>query len=174
MYFSAQVCRREDLPVGGWESFFVAQVGASAALAGLVFVGVSINLTKIMSFKSLPDRALEAIVLLTIVLIESSLLLVPGAPRSIQALGVLAVGLAGWALDVLLHRNVMRATEHVYRRSYVVHIVMGQAAILLFVFAGIATLLFGDPGLYWTIPAIVLCYLVAIINAWILLIEINR
>jgi hypothetical protein len=26
--------------MGAWESFFVAQVGASAALAGLVFVGV--------------------------------------------------------------------------------------------------------------------------------------
>lgn len=33
----------------GWENFFVAQVGASAALAGLVFVGISINLTKIVA-----------------------------------------------------------------------------------------------------------------------------
>jgi hypothetical protein len=29
--------------MSGWENFLVAQVGASAALAGLVFVGVSIN-----------------------------------------------------------------------------------------------------------------------------------
>jgi hypothetical protein len=25
----------------GWENFFIAEVGASAALAGLIFVGVS-------------------------------------------------------------------------------------------------------------------------------------
>ena len=27
----------------GWENFFLAEVGASAALVGLVFVGISIN-----------------------------------------------------------------------------------------------------------------------------------
>jgi hypothetical protein len=41
----------------GWESFFVAQVGASAAVAGLVFVGVSINLDKILKYAGLPGRA---------------------------------------------------------------------------------------------------------------------
>ncbi len=33
----------------GWENFFIAELGASAALAGLVFVGLSINLTKILN-----------------------------------------------------------------------------------------------------------------------------
>ena len=70
--------------MSGWDSFFVAQVGASAALAGLVFVGVSINLTKIMSVADLPARALEAVVVLLSVLIESSLLLVPGQPTVLE------------------------------------------------------------------------------------------
>ncbi len=43
----------------GWENFFVAEVGASAALAGLIFVGVSINLNRILSLPRLPDRALR-------------------------------------------------------------------------------------------------------------------
>ncbi len=63
-----------------WESFFVAEAGASAALAGLVFVGVSINLDKVLRAPGLPGRAGEALVVLLAVLITSSLLLVPGQP----------------------------------------------------------------------------------------------
>jgi hypothetical protein len=33
--------------IGDWESFALPQVGASAALLGLVFVGISINLRDI-------------------------------------------------------------------------------------------------------------------------------
>ena len=40
----------------GWENFLLAQVGASAALAGLIFVGVSIN----PRFFLLRVRAFEA------------------------------------------------------------------------------------------------------------------
>ena len=47
-----------------WVNFFFAEVGASAALTGLVFVGVSINLKRILSLPKLPNRALEAPVLL--------------------------------------------------------------------------------------------------------------
>lgn len=53
----------------GWERFLVAQVGASAALAGLVFVSVSINLARILSSGGLPESALEALVLLLAVLV---------------------------------------------------------------------------------------------------------
>jgi hypothetical protein len=33
-----------------WQSFFSAEVGGSAALAGLVAVAVSINLSRILAF----------------------------------------------------------------------------------------------------------------------------
>jgi hypothetical protein len=38
---------REAHTAEGWANFFIAQVGAAAALTGLIFVGVSINLNKI-------------------------------------------------------------------------------------------------------------------------------
>ncbi len=49
-----------EIPGADWANFFVAEVGASAALTGLVVVAISINLAKILSYPSLPDRAAEA------------------------------------------------------------------------------------------------------------------
>lgn len=48
----------------GWANFFVAEVGASAALSGLVIVAISINLQRILSFPQLPGRAAEMLILL--------------------------------------------------------------------------------------------------------------
>jgi hypothetical protein len=51
----------------GWESLFVAEAGASAALTGLLFVAISINLERILQGAGLPGPAGEAMVLLVAV-----------------------------------------------------------------------------------------------------------
>jgi hypothetical protein len=54
--------------IGDWTAFFRAQLGAAATLGGLVFVGLSLNLTKILSFPALPNRALLALGALLVIL----------------------------------------------------------------------------------------------------------
>ena len=66
--------------IGDWESFALAQVGASAALLGLVFVGISINLRDIVGSGSLVHRAGEAVILLGSILAVATVVLIPGAP----------------------------------------------------------------------------------------------
>src|SRR5215212_12116133 len=63
-----------------WHDFFLATSAAAGVLTGLVFVGVSINLEKIVSQSGsgLTGRAAEALILLLAVLTASILLLVPG------------------------------------------------------------------------------------------------
>jgi hypothetical protein len=49
-----------------------------------------------------------------------------------------------------------------------------SAALAGLLFAGVSLLLGAGGGLYWLVPGIVLCLVVAVLDAWVLLIEILR
>ena len=57
--------------VSEWSDFALAQLGASAALLGLVFVGLSINLRDVIGSTSLVNRAAEAVIALAGVLVAA-------------------------------------------------------------------------------------------------------
>jgi modulator of FtsH protease len=60
-----------------WSDFALAQLGASAALLGLVFVGLSINLRDVVGSRRLVNRAAEAIIELAAVLVSATAVLIP-------------------------------------------------------------------------------------------------
>jgi len=93
----------------GWGELFLAEAGASAALAGLLFVAVSINLDRIIALRNLPGAALGAIGLLVAVLMVSTFALVPEQPRWLLAIEVLVVGLAAWSILTAIWVKAMRA-----------------------------------------------------------------
>src|ERR671913_2186872 len=165
--------------VDEWHDFFLAAAGAAAVLAGLVFVGVSINLDTIMSDPGhgLPGRALEALVLLVAVLIVTILLLVPDQGMVLAGAEVLAVGVVDWAavvvIQVLVVRN-WRSLEPAFRWHFVPRVVLCQLATLPIVAAGVGVMGWGVGGLYWLVVGVVLSFLVAVADAWVLLVEINR
>jgi hypothetical protein len=160
--------------MSGWENFFIAEVGASAALTGLIFVAVSINLTRILSLPMLPNRALLILIVLLTVVIVSSLALVPGQPLWIVGIELLGIGLAAWIMVTILDVNMFRKTIAQYRRSFTINIGLSQCAVLPYILAGIIVLTSGNSGLYWIVPAIIFSFVKAILDAWVLLIEINR
>ncbi len=47
-----------------WADFAVGVAGATAALAGLLFVAVSVNIQRIMQFAYLPARAGQTLIML--------------------------------------------------------------------------------------------------------------
>ncbi len=165
--------------MGDWHDFFLAQAGAAGVLTGLVFVGVSINLEKILADPNsgLPGRAAEALILLVAVLTASVLLLVPGQSTALIGVEVLAVGLAawGWVVAIQLRRlGYWRTMRPDLRRAFVLRVALGQLATLPLVIAGVAVLTVGLGGLYWLVAGTVFSILAALSEAWVLLVEINR
>src|ERR1700691_4458091 len=84
-----------------WANFFVAEVGASAALTGLLVVAISINLSRILSFAQLPGRAAEGLIMLVGVLVLSSAGLVPGQPSWLFGLEVVGIGLVSFLMPLV-------------------------------------------------------------------------
>jgi modulator of FtsH protease len=160
--------------MSGWENFFIAEIGASAALAGLIFVGVSINLTRILSLPGLPNRALLALIYLLTILVVCSLLLVPGQAVMLVGIEVLVVGFIVWITATMLDVTILQKRDPHYRSQYMFNMVLTQFAVLPYVVAGIFVLTLGTDGLYWLVPAIVISFIKAILDAWVLLVEINR
>ena len=162
-----------------WHDFFLAQAGAAGVLTGLVFVGVSINLEKIVSDPNsgLPGRAAEALILLVAVLMMSTLLLVPGQGAVTVGAEVLALGIAAlvWILAIqLLRIRDWGTMGSDLRRTFLLRVALGQIALLTLVVAGIAVMSLGPGGLYWLVAGTNLAILVALFDAWVLLVEINR
>ena len=82
----------------GWSNFFVAELGAAAALTGLLFVAVSINLARILQFAHLPARAAEALLALVSVLFVTSFALIPHQSATAYGIEIGATGLLTWAI----------------------------------------------------------------------------
>jgi hypothetical protein len=157
----------------GWESFFVAEVGAAAALTGLLFVAVSINLSKVLAFPQLPGRAAETLLMLVGVLITSSFCLVPGQPRMVLGAEVLAAGLVVWIYPMTIQRRTP-PVPNAPRHWMVTRVLTHQVSVLPLVVAGVSLLGGVGGGLYWLAAGALLSFSGGILNAWVLLVEIQR
>jgi modulator of FtsH protease len=82
--------------IGQWTVFFSAQTAAAAALAGLIFVAISINLKQIVSGPHLVARSAKALFTMTGILLMSTLSIVPGQPVRMLGAELAALGAAMW------------------------------------------------------------------------------
>jgi hypothetical protein len=160
--------------LAGWDNFFVACAGASAALAGLVFVALSINLTRILAIPGLAARAGESVIPLGVVLIVSLLALVPGQGINTFAQEIAVLGGFTWAVTCRIEYVAIRSHHFVRPAHIILRLAINQPANLAVFVSGLS-LLFGFPGgLSWLAWGVVLSFGGAMINAWILLVEILR
>lgn len=152
-----------------WHDFFLAEAGASSALAGLLFVAVSINLPHILKFSHLPTRAIEALLTLLSLLVVATFGLVPNQSSITLGVEFLGTGVLIWAAQtVALCRTRRSGYETVIR------VVMNQCPSYPIMVSGLALILGSETGLYWLVPAAILALFSGVYSAWILLVEIQR
>jgi hypothetical protein len=156
-----------------WSELYVAMAGAAAALLGLLFVAVSINLEQVLRIAWLPLRAGETLGVLVVLLTTAVFVLVPGQSPTALGLELAGTGLFLIGSDGALRIRRGRPPGAPARSIVVPAVIVGCTGVPL-VLAG-ATLVAGDGGgLYWTVPALLAGFAGAVFNAWVLLVEILR
>jgi hypothetical protein len=139
-----------------WSEFAVATAGAAAALAGLLFVALSINISSVL---------LASPVFLALAL------LVPWGSTALGVVLVVLAVIAGSALAVMLPRPI----PEVPIAAWLVATVLPPAVLVVgTLLAGTGLLVGGLGGLVWLAPAIGFALFGGLVGAWVLLVEILR
>jgi hypothetical protein len=164
----------------GWDNFFVAMAGAAVAFAGLVLVSVSINLERIVKQPGLVSRSAGPLIILFTLFIASSIVLIPEQRLRFYGYELLALAI-GFVIVVGLDLSKQRAQSAEAARSglaprnsfrFRVSVSALTAGFLLA--AGITLSLGHERGVYFLVPAVVTGFLISFVEAWVLLIEIDR
>jgi hypothetical protein len=166
-----------------WTNFVIVAAGASAALAGLVIVAMSVNIAKIISYSHLPARAGATIGTLILILVVSIAALIP---QSATALGVeiILFGICCWLLQLWAAQRMLIARRELNRPLYesIRGITFGQIQTLPFIIGGILLAAGGStmnaigaaPAFYWIAGGTIAIFIFSMFNAWVLLVEILR
>jgi len=157
-----------------WSAFNVAMAGATAALAGLLIVAMSVNLKTIMASKSLPVRMATVLTTLLVALAASALGLAPG--QSAWAFGLEV--LAGVIVAAVFEVRAILAIRHdqvVTTASRTLKAVAGIMPITAYL-VGSLLLIAGSvvAGLWFFAAGAILAIASAIMHSWIVLVEVLR
>jgi modulator of FtsH protease len=148
--------------------------GVAATLTGLVFVAVSINLSRILTVPGLTGRAAESMLQLLGVVAISTTALIPWQPPPALGIEILLLDFILWLIQTVLQiRYVRSKTGHPLSWA-AIRIVQTQCASIPFCVAGVLLVRGSHTGMYWLTPGFILSLVAGVANAWVLLVEILR
>lgn len=162
----------------GWGEFGVAAAGATAALAGLLIVAISVNVKEILASKVATRGASATIASMVLALVASLLLLIPEQSTITVGVELWVALIPALALQV---GSVVTALGEARRRSGgvtpgVLMAVGGLAALQFAPFLIAAALLVvgNAAGLFGVAAGVVLVIVASMVTAWAMLVEVLR
>jgi hypothetical protein len=159
---------------GPWADFSVGMAGAGAALAGLLFVAVSINLDAILAGTNVASRAAQALVLLATPIFLALAVLIPEQPRGALGTELVVVGVTSGLGLAFLARPARRSAYQPISSWLSISVLPAAVVSLSSVLAGVGVLTESLGGLYWFPLAVTFGFLGGLTNAWVLLVEVRR
>jgi len=160
--------------IAAWESFSVALAGASAVLAGLVFVAVSINTDRILRVRGLPGRAGESVILLVAAVCQCAFVLIPDQPVTALAVELVVAGALTWIVLIAILLPAVRRPSRQPTSWHATRAIAVMACTAPIVLAGLSLLGLLPGGLYWFVGGVLCAIVYATVNAWVLLVEVVR
>ncbi|MEQ1940994.1 hypothetical protein ABMA32_01090 [Mesorhizobium sp. VNQ89] len=161
------------LGLSAWTDFLAAVAGATAALLGLFFVSLSLNLEKVLAGNGLTERAEQALIQLLAALMVALFLLMPGLSLFVAGNGVLVIAAVTGVMGTLLAARSLRRAKG-YARVYTANLVLFELAILPWLVGGVLLMAGNADGAYWLAAGICLSIAKAAFDSWVFLVEINR
>jgi modulator of FtsH protease len=161
--------------IEGWTDFFEGQVAAAAALTGLVFVAISINLQRIVGLPGLAGRAGEALLLLVAPVFVGLAALAPA--QSVRAVGIEFLAIAAIISTAIVRTLFTSGWPSARGRphsEFVTRCAVVSAAMVPALVASLLLVAGNTDGLYWQAFATGMCLAGGVGDAWVLLVEILR
>jgi hypothetical protein len=157
-----------------WSDFFIAEVGAAAALSGLLIVAISINLQRILEFPQLPGRAAEMLIMLVGALLACSAGLIPAQPPKLLGSEIGAIGLVMAIAPITIQVRSLLTVKDQPVSWWLWRMIVALCASLPFLIGGAYLIAGNVDGLYWVAAGVLVTLAATVWNAWILLVEILR
>jgi len=158
----------------GWDSFFVAMAGAAAALAGLIIVAMTVTIKDILASKSLPSRAAATIATLVLVVVVSGLTLMPAQPPVALGVELMVVTALAFAIEIFSAVRIMQERPPRPPAENAYKIVLGIGQLVPILIGAVLIAAGNAEGVFWVAGGILLIIAFAMMNAWVLLVEVQR
>ncbi|MDX2376886.1 hypothetical protein M4I32_08760 [Microbacterium sp. LRZ72] len=159
--------------LAAWTDFSVAMLGASAALAGLVIVAMSVNISQIIASRTLTARLAAGIATLVLTIVASGMALIPGLGALWYGIVLLAITAAAGLFQV--HASVAIFTDpDPADRARFGKAALGFIPIGAYLVAAVLMMIGAPGGLAAAAIGALTAIVAAIVVSWVVLVEVLR